>query len=396
MREVEKPGRRLHNARLSGVENFGESGRSCKPETIMLCLATAVSPGETMLSGPGRCYRTPMAVVVIVLGMIGQIASAEETRFFRIGAAATAGSFFEVGGVLASAISKPTDSLPCEQGGSCGIPGLVAVAQATQGSVENLRMVASDQIESGIAQSDVVSWAYSGTGIFAGESPMRNLRAIASLFPESLHLVVPAAGSIETLADLKGKRISLGQPESGTLVDARLVLAAAGLNEGDLQPEYFRSGTAAANLADSVIEGFFLIGGVPIPAIRALAATMPVRLVPIGDEVFSKMQEKYGPYHRSVIPADTYPGVGVATPTVGFHALWVVSADAPDDLIYKITKTLWNKATHRLLKAHDPIGKRVRLEDALEGLSVPLHPGAQRFYREAGLFLNDRAPGGEP
>ena len=362
----------------------------------MLCLAIAVSPGETMLSAPGRCYCIPVVVVVIALGLVGRIATAEEKRFLRIGAAATAGSFFEIGGVLASAISKPADSPPCEQGGSCGIPGLVAIAQATQGSVENLRMVASDQIESGIAQSDVVSWAYSGTGIFAGDTPMRNLRAIASLFPESLHLVVPAAGSIETLADLKGKRISLGQSESGTLVDARLVLAAAGLSEKDLLAEYLRSGTAAGNLADGMIEGFFLIGGVPIPAIRALAATMPVRLVPIGDEVFSKMQEKYGTYHRSIIPADAYPGISVATPTVGFRALWVVSVDAPDDLIYEITKTLWNEATHRLLKAHDPIGKHVRLEDALLGLSVPLHPGAQRFYREAGLFLNGSAPGGEP
>jgi uncharacterized protein len=363
---------------------------------IVLCSATVVSRGETMASAPGRCYRTPVAVVVIALGLIGRTASAEETQFFRIGAAATAGSFFEIGGVLANAISKPADSPPCEQGGSCGISGLVAVAQATQGSVENLRMVVSDQIESGIAQSDVVSWAYAGTGMFAGETPMRGLRAIASLFPESLHLVVPATGSIETLADLKGKRISLGQSESGTLVDARLVLAAADLSEMDLQPEYLRSGTAAGNLANGMLEGFFLIGGVPIPAIRALAATMPIRLVPIGDEVFSKLQEKYGPYHRSIIPADTYPGIRVATPTVGFRALWVVSVNAPDNLIYEITKTLWNEATQRLLKAHDPIGKHVRLEDALAGLSVPLHPGAQRFYREAGLFLNDNPPGGEP
>ncbi|MBV8132392.1 MAG: immunogenic protein, partial [Alphaproteobacteria bacterium] len=119
----------------------------------------------------------------VVFSFLWQIApaSAQETHFFRIGAAATAGSFFEIGGVLASAISKPADSLPCEEGGSCGVPGLVAVAEATQGSVENLRMVASGQIESGIAQSDVVSWAFAGTGVFAGEGPIKELRAIASL-----------------------------------------------------------------------------------------------------------------------------------------------------------------------------------------------------------------------
>jgi len=270
------------------------------------------------------------------------------------------------------------------------------VAEATRGSVENLRMVASDQIESGIAQSDVVSWAFTGTGVFADEGPIKKLRAIASLFPESLHLVVPAAGPIQTLADLKGRRISLGQTGSGTLVDARIVLAASGLTEQDLSVEYLRSGTAAADLSEGSLEGVFLIGGIPIPAVRALAATTPIRLIPIPDDVLSKMQEKYGAYDRSVIPADTYPGVGVATSTVGFHALWVVSADASDDLIFAITKALWNEATQHLLEAHDPIGKNVRLEHAFDGLSVPLHPGAIRFYRQAGFPVEDGGPPGNP
>jgi len=351
-----------------------------------------------MSSTFGLHCRGRVGAAFVVLGLLWPTALAhpQETQFFRIGAAATAGSFFEIGGVLASAISKPAGSLPCEQGGSCGVPGLVAIAQATQGSVENLRMVASNQIESGIAQSDVVSWAYAGTGIFTGEGPLKKLRAIASLFPESLHLVVPASGPIQALADLKGRRISLGQTGSGTLVDARIVLAASGFAEKDLSPEYLRSGTAATDLSDGTLEGFFLIGGVPIPAVRAVAATTPIRLIPIPDDVLSRMQEKYGPYDRSMIPADTYPGVSIATPTIGFYALWVVSADAPEDLIYAITKALWNEATQRLLDAHDPIGKHVRFEDALDGLAVPLHPGAKRFYREAGLPLKDDGPPGKP
>ena len=342
--------------------------------------------------------RGSIGAAVVVLSLLWRIApaSAQETHFFRIGAAATAGSFFEIGGILASAISKPADSLPCDQGGSCGVPGLVAVAQATQGSVENLRMVASDQIESGIAQSDVVSWAVAGTGVFADEGPLKKLRAIASLFPESLHVVVRADGPIQTLAELKGRHISLGQTGSGTLVDARIVLAASGLSEQDMSVEYLRSGTAAADLSDVSLESFFLIGGIPIPAVRALAATTPLRLIPIPDDVLSRMQEKYGPYSRSVIPADTYPGVGIATATVGFHALWVVSADASDDFIFAITKALWNEATQRLLDTHDPIGKDVRLEHAFDGLSVPLHPGAIRFYREAGLPVEDGGPPGNP
>jgi uncharacterized protein len=349
-----------------------------------------------MLSALRYCCRGSIWAAFVVFGLLWRAppASAQETHFFRIGAAAAAGSFFEIGGVLASAISKPADSPPCEVGGSCGVPGLVAVAQATRGSLENLLMIAADQIESGIAQSDVVSWAYTGTGIFARGAPLRKLRAIASLFPERLHLVVPAAGPIQALDDLKGRRISLGQEGSGTLVDARIVLAAGGLAERDLSPEFLRSGTAAANLSDGTIEGFFLIGGVPIPAIRALAETTPIRLVPIADDVLAKMRAKYGPYVRAVIPADTYPGVGVATATVGFHALWVISADASDDLIYAITKALWNEPTQRLLDAHDPIGKQVRRENALDGLPIPLHPGAKRYYREVGLPVEDDGPPG--
>jgi uncharacterized protein len=344
----------------------------------------------------GLDCRGPLGPALIALCVLWRVmpTSAQETRFFRIGAAATAGSFFEIGGVLASAISKPDGSLPCEQGDSCGVPGLIAVAQATQGSVENLRMVASDQIESGIAQSDVVGWGFTGTGVFADEGPVKKLRAIASLFPESIHVVVRATGSIQSLADLKGRRISLGQTGSGTLADARIVLRASGLGEQDLSVEYLRSGTAASYLSDGSLEGFFLIGGVPIPAVRALAATTPIRLVPITDTVLSKMRE-HGAYDRSVIPADTYPGVGTATSTVGFHALWVVSADATDDLIYAITKALWSEATQRLLDAHDPIGKNVRLEHALDGLTMPLHPGALRFYRQAGLPVEDGGTPGE-
>jgi TRAP transporter TAXI family solute receptor len=129
---------------------------------------------------------------------------------------------------------------------------------------------------------------------------------------------------------------------------------------------------AATNVKDGTLDGFFIIGGVPVPAIRDLAAETPVRLIPVNGDVLAKMQESSASYRRSVIPPGTYPGINAETPSIGFDALWIVSADAPDDLIYAITKALWNDATQRLL-------------EALDGLSIPLHSGAKRFYREAGL-----------
>jgi uncharacterized protein len=338
--------------------------------------------------GAWRCGLGAAAILVLALvsGLIAtRVPSAQEARFFRIGAAATSGSFFEIGGIIASAISKPFGSPPCGHGGNCGVDGLVAVTQATHGSVENLRMIGTDQIESGIAQSDIVGWAYAGTGAFAADGAIKELRAIASLFPEDLQLVVRADSPIRTLADLKGKRISLGQPGSGTLADGRVVLAAAGLTEQDVGAEYLRSGVATARVKDGTLDGFFLIGGVPVPAIAELASAIPVRLVPIDDDVFARMKESSSAYRRSLIPGGTYPGVDAETPTIGFNALWIVSADAPADLIYEITKSLWSEATERLLEAREPLGNEVRLKNALDGISVPLHPGAKRFYREAGL-----------
>jgi TRAP transporter TAXI family solute receptor len=354
---------------------------------IHVVLRNCCLAGETMSAKFGVWWCGPVAAAIFVLCLLsGHVSSsAQQGQFFRIGAAATSGTFFEIGGVIAGAISKPAGSPPCEHGGNCGVPGLVAVTQATQGSIENLRMVAAGQIESGIAQSDIVSWAYAGTGIFAAAGPLKNLRAIASLFPESLQLVVRDDSAIQTLADLRGKHISLGQPASGTVADARVVLVAAGLTEKDMTAEYLRPGVAAANVKDGTLDGFFIIGGVPVPAIRDLAAETPIRLIPVEDDVLAKMRESSTSYRRSTIPSGTYPGISAETPSIGFDALWIVSADAPDDLIYAITKALWNDATQRLLEARAPLGKQVRVEDALDGLSIPLHPGAKRFYREAGL-----------
>jgi len=339
--------------------------------------------------GVWRCRLGAAAILSLSLlwGLVSP--GAQEARFFRIGAAATSGTFFEIGGVIASAISKPFGAPPCDHGGNCGVPGLVAVTQATQGSVENLRMVGNGQIESGIAQSDIASWAYDGKGIFADEGPIKNLRAIANLFPERLQIVVRNDSSIRTLADLKGRHVSLGQPGSGTLADARIVLAAAGLTEKDLVAEYLRPGAAAADIKDGKLDAFFLIGGIPVPAIRDLATAASLRLIPIDDDILARMKESSSSYRRSTINAGAYPRINVETPTIGFNAVWIVSVDCSEELIYAITKALWSEATQRLLDAHNTIGRQVRFEEALDGLGVPLHPGAKRFYREVGLPVDE-------
>ncbi len=318
-------------------------------------------------------------------------AAPDEIRFFRIGTAATTGTYFQIGGMLANAISKPPGSRDCDRGGSCGVAGLVAVAQATQGSVENVQAVGSGRLESALAQSDVALGAFSGSGLFKGKPPIKSLRAIAALFPESVHLVVKADGPITEVKDLRGKRVGLGEKESGTLVDAKLILEAAGIAEKDVKGDYRNLSLAAAGLSRDELDAFFLFGGYPVPAISELASTTATRLVPIGGEMADRLTHKYSFFTADTIPAGTYSGIDKATPTIGTRALWVVSADVPDDLVYSISQSLWHAGNRHILDQGHPMGQRIRLDSALQGVVIPLHPGAERFYKQAGLQIPEEA-----
>ena len=355
----------------------------------------AVPPRE--IRSMAQRWRGLVCASLVAAALFGIAAHALEPRFFRIGTAATGGSFFEIGGILAGAISAPIEGPLCGRGGSCGVPGLVAVAQATPGSIENLRLINAGQIESGFAQADLAGWAYNGQNLFAEGGPQTRLRAIASVFPSAAHLLVKADSPIQSLADLAGKTVAIGEGGSGSAAAAAVVLAAAGFGQHDPIRRNLRPGPSAAELKAGTVDAWFLVGGYPVPAIRDLAATTPVRLVPIEGEIVDKLKKDFTFYRITEIPAGTYPAIDIPTPSFGFSALWLVNAEIAPDLVYAITKSLWNPATAKLLAALDPIGKQIRLDRALDGISVPLHPGAARFYREAGLPV-DAAPriAGEP
>jgi TRAP transporter TAXI family solute receptor len=354
------------------MEQIGEGSDEASPA------ATCGRPGGR------RGHVRRVLAVVILATLVATLAWADEPRFFRIGTAGTAGTYFQVGGILASAISSPPGSPNCQRGGNCGVPGLIAVAQATQGSVENVDLIGRRQLESALAQADIASWAYHGTGIFKSKGAITNLRAIAALFPESIHLVVLNDSPIKSLRDLKSKRVGLGEKESGTLADARIVLEAAGLTERDVKPDYSRLNEAADGLRAKTLDAFFVVGGYPIPAVTELAAATPIRLVPVSDEGLDKLKKRYPFFTRTTIPADAYPGLDAETPTLGLNALWIAAAEVPEQVVYEITKSLWNEPTRKFLATRHIMGRRIALERALDGLDIPLHPGADRYYREIG------------
>ncbi|SEH69035.1 TAXI family TRAP transporter solute-binding subunit [Paracoccus alkenifer] len=323
------------------------------------------------------------AAVVMALG--ATTASAQELQFFRIATGGTAGTYFPIGGLLANAISNPPGSRACEDGGACGAPGLVATAVASNGSVANVNGINGGTIESGFSQSDVAYWAYTGTGVWEGQPPVEDLRAIANLYPESIHLVARANAGIESVADLAGKKVSLDEPGSGTLVDARLILGAWGLSESDITPEYLKPNQAADLMRDGHMDAFFFVGGFPAGAIAELATSIPIKLVPLSGAEADAVIGEYGFFASNTVPAGTYNGVDEDVVTLAVGAQWITSAKQPDDLVYEITRALWNDNSRQLLDAGHAKGREILLENALDGVGIPLHPGAARFYSEAGL-----------
>ncbi len=312
-------------------------------------------------------------------------AGAQDITFFRIGTGATAGTYFPIGGLIANAISNPPGSRACADGGSCGVPGLVATSVASNGSVANANAIAAGTMQSGFVQSDVAYWAYTGTGIYEGRPKADGLRAIASLYPESFQLVARKGSGIKSVMDLKGKRLSLDEPGSGTLVDARLILAAYGLTEKDMKAEYLKTQQAADKLKDGTLDAFFSVSGWPNGAISELAVTTGIDLVPIAGPEADGLVKKFSFFATDAIPDDAYkntPGVK----TVSVNALWVTSIKQSEALIYAITAALWNANTRKLLDSGHAKGKVIRLEDALKGMGIPLHPGAEKFYKEKGII----------
>ena len=312
-------------------------------------------------------------------------AGAQDITFFRIGTGATAGTYFPIGGLIANAISNPPGSRACADGGSCGVPGLVATSVASNGSVANANAIAAGTMQSGFVQSDVAYWAYTGTGIYEGRPKADGLRVIASLYPESFQLVARKGSGIKSVKDLKGKRLSLDEPGSGTLVDARLILAAYGLTEKDMKAEYLKTQQAADKLKDGTLDAFFSVSGWPNGAISELAVTTGIDLVPIAGPEADGLVKKFSFFATDAIPDDAYkntPGVK----TVSVNALWVTSIKQSEALIYAITAALWNANTRKLLDSGHAKGKVIRLEDSLQGLGIPLHPGAEKFYKEKGII----------
>jgi len=325
-----------------------------------------------------------LAVALAVLPA-GLQAAEDDIQFFTIGTGASSSSYFLTGALLGNIISNPPGSRPCDRGGSCGVPGLIAVAQSTQGSVENMRRVGAGSLQSGLSRANIADWAYNGTWIFEGETAIDSLRAIANLYPEELHIVVRAGSGIESIADLKHHRVSLGEEQSGTRFDALLVLRYYGLTADDFEPVYATPGHAADLLEVGVIDAFFVIANSPAAAVAELAKRIEIRLLPVEEAKAIEIVGDHSFFTTAAIPMGAYENVPL-TATLSVGTIWVTSTAMEEDLVYDITRALWHERNRELLDKGHPKGLFIHQTMALKGLRIPLHPGAERYYREAGLI----------
>ena len=331
-------------------------------------------------------FRLLIILTVLLTALAGaDRGSAQDVKFFRIGTGGISGTYYPIGSIIANAISNPPGSLACDKGGSCGVPGLIAQVQSSSGSIVNVKDIASGAVQLALSQADIAYWAYNGSGLFHHDEPNDALRAIANLYPESLHVVVRRDAGIKKITDLVGKRVSLGEQGSGTLVEAEAILEAYGLSKNDVTAEYLRPGAASLAMSEGTLDAFFFVAGYPVTAITDLTRNLEIDILPISGKAANNVLTFYPFFTKSVIPDGTYAGVGEVD-TISIGAQLLVAADIEDDIVYGITAALWHENTRRMLDNGHAKGREIQLKTALDGLGVPLHPGAERYYREIGVL----------
>ncbi len=328
--------------------------------------------------------------VLFAVGLGGGPSWAQRT-FFIIATGPTSGTYFPIGEAIAGLVSHPPGLHRCEAAGVCGPEGLIASAQTSEGTIANVTDVNAHRVNSGLAQADVVAEAIAGTGAFAKRGKQSHIAVIAALFPEELHLVVAKSAKIKSVEGLRGKRVSLGDPGSGTIVTAKAVLAAYRIPARRIKALELPSDMAADALENGKLDAFFFMGGAPVGLVNDLIADGKAELLPIDGDGRKRLIAREPALSADAIATGTYAGQG-AVQTVSVRALWIVNDAEPVNLVYGITKALFNPANGPLLDQAHPAARLIRVDAAAQALPAPLHPGAVRFFREIGKLPKPAAP----
>jgi len=297
----------------------------------------------------------------------GGEATDEKPKFISIVTGGTGGTYFPLGGAFAQIITDET--------------GIQTNAETSGASAENMNTLKDGNAEIAFTQTDIASYASEGKLMFEGNA-IDNVSAIGTLYPETIQIVTTAKSGIKSVEDLKGKKVSVGAPGSGTAPNAEQILEVHGLTFDDIQKQDLSFDESTAGIQDGTIDAAFVTSGTPTGAVEGLSATEDVVIVPIAQDKIDALIEKYQYYVQDEVPAGTYK-LAEAVPTVAVQAMLAVANDLSEDVVYNITKAIFenlDKVTHAK-------GKLIKAENAVKGTGIDLHPGAKKYFEELGITV---------
>jgi TRAP transporter TAXI family solute receptor len=301
-------------------------------------------------------------------------AVAQERVFFGIATGGTGGTYYPLGGMLAQLISNKV---------TLGGKKLSATAETAGASVANAQLLARKDIESAFVAADILDAAYNGKGQFEGKA-VKNLRALGALYPEQVQLVTLANANVQAFKDLKGKSVSSGSPGSGQWQLLGDLLEAHGMTRKDIGEDLSSFTQSVDKIKDGNLTASLITAGAPTSSITDLANARDIRIVPLTGPEIEALRKKQ-PYYASVqLPANTYKGQSAPVTTLAVMAIWATHDGLSEQMAYEVTKALYEN-TETLGQVH-PKGKEIALKTALQSVSIPLHPGAEKYYREKGLI----------
>ncbi|MBN2873835.1 MAG: TAXI family TRAP transporter solute-binding subunit [Spirochaetales bacterium] len=314
-----------------------------------------------------------LSIALIIIALVASIMAcgAPKQTFVSVASGGTGGTYYPLAGAMATIWNE-------------GIKGMNASAQTTGASVANVNLLREGKADIIFVQNDIAYYAVNGLELFKDKA-YSDLKGMAILYPETCQLIVLEDSGIKDVAGLKGKKVAVGAAGSGVEANARQIMAAAGVTYADIQVQYLSFNEAASNLKDGNIDAAFLTAGYPTAAVQDIASTKKISVVPIDSAVAAKLQSTYPFYTTTTIPGGTYKGVDSNTTTVAVQAMLAVSSKLDAATVEKMLQTMYaTSGSERLTAAHAKAGAMIKLENAQAGMSLPLHPGAEKFYGKAG------------
>lgn len=327
-----------------------------------LILAKCFGPGGMILK------RKSLVLTVALMLLCAMVLAGCGAKSLKMATGGTTGTYYAYGGTVSQVLSSKLNNVKFD-------------VQSTGASKANIYLVADGEADIAIVQNDVMYYAYNGTDLFAGEK-VSGFSAMAGLYAEVCQIV--SNGKISSIEELKGKRVSVGDVGSGCEFNARQILEAYGMTFDDIEVHNLSFSDSATALKDDKIDAFFCVAGAPTTAIVELATSNTINLLQVDDEHAAKLMEKYPFYTQYNIPGNTYKGVTEDVKTVAVVATFIVSEKLEDDLVYQMTKALFENAAE--IAAAHPKGAELNAEYSVSSISIPLHPGAEKYYKEIGAL----------